>query len=259
MSIMKKKNKETSEEIVEEVGSAATKIISKGIGALAGAAIGLSAGPAGAVVGAAAGEMLGEAVEIFIKKIPQIADAVKKVKREKAERKRSDMKLAGNIRASEIAKKSASKRSLESRLSVLEEKGNLENAVKEQLNGEYPHQEILVDAELDAGSANMKLVNKMSALEPFGQGNPEPTLVLYGATLRYASTMGKGAHLRGTVGTSNGTLLSFVGFNLVGTPVGDFLLDEANVNTKIMMLGKLKENDYNGRISAQFVLEDIAV
>ena len=40
----------------------------------------------------------------------------------------------------------------------------LENAVKEQLNGEYPHQEILVDAELDAGSANMKLVNKMSAL-----------------------------------------------------------------------------------------------
>lgn len=131
MSIMKKKNKETSEEIVEEVGSAATKIISKGIGALAGAAIGLSAGPAGAVVGAAAGEMLGEAVEIFIKKIPQIADAVKKVKREKAERKRSDMKLAGNIRASEIAKKSASKRSLESRLSVLEEKGNLENAVKE--------------------------------------------------------------------------------------------------------------------------------
>lgn len=135
----------------------------------------------------------------------------------------------------------------------------LENAVKEQLNGEYPHQEILVDAELDAGSANMKLVNKMSALEPFGQGNPEPTLVLYGATLRYASMMGKGAHLRGTVGTSNGTLLSFVGFNLVGTPVGDFLLDEANVNTKIMMLGKLKENDYNGRISAQFVLEDIAV
>ena len=135
----------------------------------------------------------------------------------------------------------------------------LEKAVKEQLNGEMPHQEVVVDAELDAGSANLKLVHKMAALEPFGQGNPEPTLVLYGATIRYASVMGNGSHLRGAVGTSNGKQLSFVGFNLVGTPVGDFLLDEANVNTKIMMLGKLKENEYNGRVSAQFVLEDIAI
>ena len=49
------------------------------------------------------------------------------------------------------------------------------------------------------------------------------------------------------------------GFNLVGTPVGDFLLDDANANTKIMLLGKLKENEYNGHISAQFFLEDIAI
>ena len=135
----------------------------------------------------------------------------------------------------------------------------LEKSVKEQLNGEMPHQEILVDLELDAGSANINLVNKMSAMEPFGQGNPEPTLVLYGATLKYATVMGKGYHLRGTFDTSSGNPLSFVGFNLVGTPVGDFLLDDANLNTKIMLLGKLKENNYNGRISAQFVLEDIAV
>ena len=71
--------------------------------------------------------------------------------------------------------------------------------------------------------------------------------------------MGNSAHLRGTVTTSSGTQLAFVGFNLVGTPVGDFLLDDANTNTKIMMLGKLKENEYNGRVSAQLVLEDIAI
>ena len=99
----------------------------------------------------------------------------------------------------------------------------------------------------------------MAALEPFGQGNPEPVLVLSGAVLRYASVMGNGSHLRGSISTSNGSQLSFVGFNLVGTPVGDFLLDEANTNTKIMMLGKLKENEYNGRVSVQFMLEDIAL
>ena len=135
----------------------------------------------------------------------------------------------------------------------------LENAVREQLNGQIPEREVVVDAEMDAGGATMRLVNKLNALEPFGQGNPEPTLVLHGAMLRSVTTMGNGSHLRGTIATSSGTNVSFVGFNLVGTPVGDFLLDDGNINAKIKMLGKLKENEYNGRVSAQFVLEDIAV
>lgn len=135
----------------------------------------------------------------------------------------------------------------------------LENAVREQFNGQVPEREVIVDAEMDAGGATMRLVNKLNALEPFGQGNPEPTLVLHGAMLRNATIMGNGSHLRGTIATSAGTNVSFVGFNLVGTPVGDFLLDDGNINAKIKMLGKLKENEYNGRVSAQFVLEDIAV
>ncbi len=135
----------------------------------------------------------------------------------------------------------------------------LERAVMEQLNGEIPSPEIIADAELDAGGATMKLVKQLVALEPFGQGNPEPTLILHGATLHYATPMGNGSHLRGMVNTSSGNQLAFVGFNLVGTPVGDFLLDDANTNTKITMLGKLKENEYNGRVSAQFFLEDAAI
>ena len=135
----------------------------------------------------------------------------------------------------------------------------LEKAVSEQLGGERPNPEIVVDAQIDAGSADMKLVEKLSDLAPFGQCNPEPTLVLKGAVLKFATVMGNGAHLRGMVRCSNGNQLSFVGFNLVGTPVGDFLLDDANTNTTIKMLGKLKENEYNGRVSAQFTLEDITL
>ena len=135
----------------------------------------------------------------------------------------------------------------------------LENAVKEQLNGEMPAPEVMVDVELDAGAATMRLVKQLMEMEPFGQGNPEPILVLHGAVLRGATVMGNGAHLRGSVATSTGVQLPFVGFNLVGTNVGAFLLDDENTNTKIMMLGRLKENEYNGRVSAQFFLEDIAI
>ncbi|MBR1379969.1 MAG: single-stranded-DNA-specific exonuclease RecJ [Alphaproteobacteria bacterium] len=135
----------------------------------------------------------------------------------------------------------------------------LERAVMEQFNGVRPATEIVADAEIDAGAATMRLVKELSALAPFGQGNPEPTLVLRGAVLRYATVMGGGAHLRGSVITGAGTQLAFVGFNMVGTPVGDFLLDDTNINTKIAMLGKLKENEYKGHVNAQFFLDDIAI
>ena len=135
----------------------------------------------------------------------------------------------------------------------------LEKSVVEQLNGKSPAGEIIVDAELDASAANMNLVEKLSVLEPFGQGNPEPTLVLHGGLLRYATTMGNGAHVRGAISTSRGNQLQFVGFNLVGTPVGDFLLDDANTNTKISVLGKLKKNEYKNTVSAQFFLEDLVI
>lgn len=135
----------------------------------------------------------------------------------------------------------------------------LEKSVFEQLNGTIPAQEIFVDAELDASGANMELIEKLNALEPFGQGNPEPTLVLRGTRLKYATRMGNGDHIRGCFITSNGNRLSFVGFNLAGTPVGDFLLDDANINTSIKVLGKLKANEYNGRVTAQLFLEDMAL
>ena len=135
----------------------------------------------------------------------------------------------------------------------------LEASVIEQLGNNQIVPEVMVDAEIDASGANMHLVSKLSVLAPFGQGNPEPELVLNGAILHYATTMGNGSHVRGMIKTSLGTSLPFVGFNLVGTPVGNFLLDDANTNTTISMLGRLKDNEFNGRHSAQFVLEDIAV
>ena len=135
----------------------------------------------------------------------------------------------------------------------------LEKAVLEQLNGKSPMGETSVDAEMDATGATLDLVEKMSVLEPFGQGNPEPTLVLHGAMLGFVKTMGNGSHVCGNLTTSRGNQLSFVGYNLVGTPVGDFLLDGTNRNTKILVLGKLKKNEYNGRVTPQFSLEDIAL
>lgn len=136
----------------------------------------------------------------------------------------------------------------------------LETAVLQQMGGAVPESSVVVDAEMDASAATINLIRKLAKLEPFGQGNPEPVLVLRGGVLGYATVMGHGGnHLRGQIKTSAGTRLDFVGFNLVGTSVGDFLLDAANINTKILVLGRLVENNYNGRSNAQLILEDIAI
>jgi len=135
----------------------------------------------------------------------------------------------------------------------------LEKRVAEILGGERPRIEIVIDASLDAGGANMKLVKEMEALAPFGQGNPEPMLMLYGGELAYATTMGGGQHLRGALRTSAGTSLNFVGFNMTRGAIGKFLLDESNIGRKITMCGRVVGNEYNGRTSAQFVIEDVTV
>ncbi|MDR1697136.1 MAG: single-stranded-DNA-specific exonuclease RecJ [Rickettsiales bacterium] len=134
----------------------------------------------------------------------------------------------------------------------------LEISVVAQLDGACISNDIVADAEIDAGGADMKLVRELSAMAPFGQGNPEPTLIINGGTLAYASHMGTN-HLRGNLRTSAGTSLAFVGFNMATTPVGKFLLDDANTGAKIMLAGKLKENEYNGRVTAQFVIDDAAI
>ena len=136
----------------------------------------------------------------------------------------------------------------------------LEKSVLNQLNGNVPVTNIFVDAEMDAAGATMDLIKKLNKLEPFGQSNPEPVFALHGIGVAHTYTMGReGMHIRGDFHTSTGGRLEFVGFNMVGTPIGDFLLDDANINTKITVLGRLKENSYNGRTSVQLMLEDIAL
>ena len=135
----------------------------------------------------------------------------------------------------------------------------LEASVMEQLKGIESSNEAVADAELDASAAGMGLARELSHLAPFGQGNPEPLLILNGGTIAWAGVMGNGDHVRGNIRTSKGEMLPFAGFNLTATKVGEFLLDDSNINRKIKLLGKLKENEYNGRVSAQFIIEDIAV
>ena len=132
----------------------------------------------------------------------------------------------------------------------------LENATKEQLNGKIPINEIFVDGQINACAVNSNLLESLSSLEPFGSANNEPVFVLSGLSVGSVYKIGDGKHLKGCFNTDRGSL-NFVGFNLVDTKLGKFLLDSINRNTKIKALGKVKENNLNNTV--QFVLEDLVL
>ncbi|MDR2769911.1 MAG: single-stranded-DNA-specific exonuclease RecJ, partial [Rickettsiales bacterium] len=132
----------------------------------------------------------------------------------------------------------------------------LEERVKLQLGGSRQKPRLATDIGMDAGGATVELCAKLSQLEPFGMGNPEPVLALSGGIWTFAKTIGNGSHFSGNLKTASGNL-AVVGFGMSGTPVGKFLLDEANRGAKIRLAGRLKMNDRFGGV--QFLLEDAAV
>ena len=132
----------------------------------------------------------------------------------------------------------------------------LEDSVKDQLNGEIPSYEIFVDAQINACAVNSNLLESLSNLEPFGSANNEPIFILSGLSVGSVYKIGDGKHIRGYFNTDKGNL-NFVGFNIANTALGNFLLDSINRNTKIKVLGRVKENNLNNTV--QFILEDLVL
>ncbi|MDR0449318.1 MAG: single-stranded-DNA-specific exonuclease RecJ [Rickettsiales bacterium] len=136
-------------------------------------------------------------------------------------------------------------------------RAHLDECVAAQLAGKEFLPRLTADLALPAAAATLDLVRGLEAFAPFGQGNPEPTFIIEGATFDWAEPVGNG-HVRAAFGTGMGKL-SAIGFGLLRTPVGEFLVNETNRGRQVKLFGKLKENVYNGSSSVQLVLEDIYV
>lgn len=132
----------------------------------------------------------------------------------------------------------------------------MNSEVSTMLSGKIPPQTIKADIEIDAGGANFDLVKNLESLGPFGVGNPEPVLCLSGGIWTFGRRMGNGGvHFFGNIKTSAGNL-AVVAFNMSDGSIGRFLLDESKFNSRIKVIGKLKENDYTGGV--QLFLEDLS-
>jgi single-stranded-DNA-specific exonuclease len=102
-----------------------------------------------------------------------------------------------------------------------------------------------MDAILDPSHVTLALCEALQALEPFGQGNPEPRFLLSG--LRFTSLKRVGrefAHMQGTIGS-----LKCVGFHL--GPIFERIPQEVDIACRIGI------DTWNGEARPQLIVEDI--
>lgn len=133
--------------------------------------------------------------------------------------------------------------------------GDFLSAVKGQMSDVVlPEPVLKIDAEIKFEDLNLELYEKISRLEPFGLGNPEPVFLLKEARVAEARTVGtQGQHLKLRV-TSYQSPAS-VSVDCIGFDFGD-RLNEAVVGGQIDLVFYLSEDRFNGRPKISLKVKD---
>ncbi len=107
-----------------------------------------------------------------------------------------------------------------------------------------------VDTKLPISYASLNTIDKLSVMEPFGMGNPNPVFFCTNLTVTGIRTMGDGKHLRLSL-TDGVTLAQAVGFSM-----GD-LAEKLNIGDVVDIAYHLEANVYRGERRSQLLLKDL--
>ncbi len=134
----------------------------------------------------------------------------------------------------------------------------LAKKIKEQIEKADNLNEKYFDAYIALGAVNNNLVNELSILSPFGQGNPEPKFMIKNVSLFNEKIVGE-AHISCLISCNDNSARSIKGtiFRSVNTDLGDFVLKKTAKNVNI--IGKAKINNWLGRANIEFHIEDIVL
>lgn len=109
---------------------------------------------------------------------------------------------------------------------------------------------IKIDKEITSEDINVKTVNEIKMLEPFGEANKMPIFIYKGLKIDSIRALSEGKHIKLTLRDKN-TVIDAIGFNM-GNLAEEYLLGD-----RIDIVGSLEINKYNGRETVQINLKDI--
>jgi single-stranded-DNA-specific exonuclease len=106
------------------------------------------------------------------------------------------------------------------------------------------------DCECDVSELTMHQAEELERLEPFGVGNPTPTLILRDAVIHRIVSLGGGKHTKLTV-YKDGQMLQAIRFGAAPSTL------PAVTGDTVDLLFQLNINDYQGVRSLQLILQDL--
>lgn len=112
--------------------------------------------------------------------------------------------------------------------------------------------ELAIDALLAPMQVTTETFDLIQTIGPFGQGAPEPVFAIKNVEITHTRPIGEN-HLKLTVEDAGARIDALV-WRCIGTPLGDALLQRGRVH----LAGRLKDNVWNGRRTAQFEVIDAA-
>lgn len=114
---------------------------------------------------------------------------------------------------------------------------------------------LLIDAVLTAESLTPALVEDLARAAPFGQGNPEPVIVLPAHRVVDLREL-NGGHLKLTLASSGGARVEAMAFRAAGKPLGEALTKGRNAPLHIA--GTVSLDTWGGRAKVSFKVQDVA-
>lgn len=132
----------------------------------------------------------------------------------------------------------------------------LSRHIARQSQGLTRQRRFMVDSSISIGGATQELIETLERMGPFGQGNPSIRLMLKSVVNLKPEVVGENHIRTRLIDRLSNARLSAIAFRSMGTRLGEALL--ATRGKEVNVVGQCKLQEWNGKISVQVQIEDIA-
>ncbi len=127
------------------------------------------------------------------------------------------------------------------------------NNINEDLTSEKP---LMLDSVISPSAVNLDFYKKISLLQPFGSGNPEPRFMIENLNTINGKVVGD-KHIKSILIGKDGSTIKSIAFNATDNDLGAYLLKKNKKSFNIA--GKLSLNNWRGQSNVEFIIDDISV
>ena len=133
----------------------------------------------------------------------------------------------------------------------------LEDYFQTHRSEKQPTADYLIDSVIDIGAVGGQLLQTLTAMEPFGEGNPEPRFAIPDVAVSSVRVVGSGHVSCFFVGRNGKSRIRAIAFGAADSIIGASLLKHQGALFHVA--GYIRSDTYRGGENVQFVLEDLAL